>query len=233
LTIVNKNGTLALDMNVPTLPQHPYPVQQGRDDFTTPVLGFVWNYTGNPVTTNYSLNVRPGYLRLKGDTSTISQGKSVTFVGRRQQHENFSASTSLDFKPENETDEAGLTVFMDYKSHYDLSVKNINGKRMLVLTYNIGMIKHVETQIALDDGAVELKAEGFVKSAGFSTENIYTFSFSQGGNAYQLLSKVDGKYLSTETTGGFTGVYLGMFATGNGQKSIANADFDWFDYQHK
>ena len=187
----------------------------------------------NPVTANYSLTERLGYLRLKGDTSGITQGKRVTFTGRRQQHENFSASTSLDFKPGNENDEAGLTEFMDYKSHYDLSVKNINGKRMLVLAYNLGMIKHVEKQIVLGDGTVELKVEGFIKRAGYSTESLYTFSFSQNGKTYEQISTIDGKYLSTETTGGFTGVYLGMFATGNGQKSVTNADFDWFDYKHK
>jgi xylan 1,4-beta-xylosidase len=231
--VVNKNGTLTLDMNVPTLPQHPYPEQRGRDDFTAPAFGFTWNYVSNPVTANYSLTERPGYLRLKGDTSSITQGKKVTFAGRRQQHENFSATTSLDFKPVNETDEAGLTVFMDYKSHYDLSVKNINGKRMLLLTCNLGMIKHVEKQIALGNGPLELKVEGIVSSAAFSSANNYTFSYSEDGKPYQVISIVDGKYLSTETNGGFTGVYLGLFATGNGQKSVANADFDWFDYQQK
>ena len=35
---------------------------------------------------------------------------------------------------------------------------------------------------------------------------------------------------SAETSGGFVGAYLGMFATGNGKKSVAAADFDWFDY---
>lgn len=231
--VVNKNGTLALDMNVPTLPQYPYPEQPARDDFTGPALGFSWNYPGNPVTENYSLTARPGYLRLKGDTSNITQGKRVTFTGRRQQHENFSAITSLDFMPLNETDEAGLTVFMDYKAHYDLSVRIINGKRTLMLTYNLGMIKHTEKQITLGNGPVELKVEAKVSGGAFSSANDYTFSYSQDGRPYQVISMVDGKYLSTETNGGFTGVYLGLFATGNGHKSIATADFDWFEYQHK
>jgi alpha-N-arabinofuranosidase len=32
------------------------------------------------------------------------------------------------------------------------------------------------------------------------------------------------------TVGGFTGVYVGLYATGNGKASTANADFDWFEY---
>jgi alpha-N-arabinofuranosidase len=31
--------------------------------------------------------------------------------------------------------------------------------------------------------------------------------------------------------GGFTGVYFGLYATGNGQPSAAEAHFDWFDYE--
>jgi hypothetical protein len=37
--------------------------------------------------------------------------------------------------------------------------------------------------------------------------------------------------LSSETIGGFTGVYVGMYATGNGRKSTHPADFDRFEYQ--
>jgi xylan 1,4-beta-xylosidase len=29
----------------------------------------------------------------------------------------------------------------------------------------------------------------------------------------------------------FTGVYIGLFATGTGQRSTVPADFDWFEYQ--
>ena len=192
------------------------------------------SYIGHPVQGAYSLSERTGFLRLKGSGSTLNQGKEVTFVGRRQEHEIFTTSTLVDFKPTNKRDEAGLTVFMDFKHHYDLSVKNIGGKRMLLLTYCVGMIKHVEKQIPLAEGPVELKVEGsIVSAAAFGAENAYTFSFRQGKNGFEEVAKAEARYLSSETAGGFTGVYLGMFATGNGQPSVTNADFDWCEYQHK
>ncbi|MCW3106336.1 MAG: glycoside hydrolase family 43 protein [Segetibacter sp.] len=231
--VINKTGTVALDMNVATLPLHPYPELPAKEEFNSPNLGFQWNYIGHPIQSNYSLSERTGYLRLTGDSSTLNQGKPVTFVGRRQEHETFTASALLDFKPTNKTDEAGLTVFMDFKHHYDLTVKNIDGKRTLLLTYCVGMIKHIENQIPLSESPVELKVEGSVVSAGYAPANYYTFSFKQGTNKFEEIAKAEAKYLSSETAGGFTGVYLGMFATGNGQTSVANADFDWFDYQHK
>jgi len=36
--------------------------------------------------------------------------------------------------------------------------------------------------------------------------------------------------LSSERIGGFTGAFIGMYATGNGKSSSAPADFDWLEY---
>jgi alpha-N-arabinofuranosidase len=48
---------------------------------------------------------------------------------------------------------------------------------------------------------------------------------------WKCLGEAETKYFSSEVAGGFTGVYLGMYATGNGRFSTAPADFDWFKYQ--
>ena len=40
------------------------------------------------------------------------------------------------------------------------------------------------------------------------------------------------RYLSSETVGGFTGVYVGLYATGNGKVCTADADYDWFEYDY-
>ncbi len=37
--------------------------------------------------------------------------------------------------------------------------------------------------------------------------------------------------LSSEKVGGFTGVFVGLYAAGNGHKSTRPADFDWFEYR--
>ena len=49
-------------------------------------------------------------------------------------------------------------------------------------------------------------------------------------NNMRELARGSTRYLSTEVAGGFTGVYLGMYATSNGQERTAPADFDWFEY---
>jgi xylan 1,4-beta-xylosidase len=44
------------------------------------------------------------------------------------------------------------------------------------------------------------------------------------------LGEGETRYLSTEVAGGFTGVYLAMYASGNGKPCLGPADFDWFEY---
>ena len=161
-------------------------------------------------------------MRLYGNDSNLRGGKQVTFVGRRQQDEKFTALTKIDFNPGNENDEAGLTVFMDYQAHYNLSIKNIDRKRHIVLTYHLGSIRHLEKQIPLNDEVVIMKVE--------STGTQYIFSYSYNENAFEKLGTIESKFLSTETNGGFTGVFIGLFSTGNGKKASSKADFDWFEY---
>jgi hypothetical protein len=43
---------------------------------------------------------------------------------------------------------------------------------------------------------------------------------------FTVLGELDGKYLSTEVAGGFTGRVIGMYA------SAGTVHFDWFDYEH-
>jgi hypothetical protein len=44
------------------------------------------------------------------------------------------------------------------------------------------------------------------------------------GGALHVLAELDGRYLSTEVCGGFTGRLLGMYVVG------CDASFEWFDY---
>ena len=223
--VVNNNGTIALDMHAKTLPIRPYPEKPSRDDFDESELGFAWNFMNNPKMANYSLTEKNGYLKLKGDSSTLNELGLPTFVGRRQQHHSFTATTSVEYNPENQNEEAGLTVFMDTKYHYDLSVRNADGKRILILTYTLGLLNHTEKEVVLTDGPVELRVTG--------SPTDYQFLFKQGGNDFAELGKVNASFLSSESVGGFTGVFIGLFATGNGKASQADAYFDWFNYTHK
>jgi len=222
--VVNGDGTVSYNMQAASLPA---PIMQKtlaqKDDFNEDGLGFEWNYLNNPIDSNYSLSSRKGYLRLIGNDSNLSQLPGVTFIGRRQQHFDFITTTSVDFVPKNNTEEAGITLYKEPAYHYDLAIKNAGNKRVLTLSYNIGLIHHIEKEIPLKDGRVQLRISG--------TQEYYWFSFSQDGNSYTTIGEADTRFLSSVTAGGFTGVYIALYATGNGKRSRANADFDWYTYE--
>lgn len=222
--IVNWNGAISLNMKVDKLPAAVTAKNYNQnEDFNTDALGFEWNYINNPILQNYSLTQRKGYLRLYGSEKSLRENPGVSFVGRRQQHFNFNATTTLDFNPTTDNEEAGITMYKDGLHHYKIYIKKNATERELVLAYTIGKINAIEKRVPLRKGAVKLTVSG--------TPEFYEFGFSQGNDAVTSLGKVETKYLSTETAGGFTGVYIGLYASGNSTPSKAAADFDIFTYE--
>lgn len=224
--VVNGDGTIELDMKVPTLPLVPTVAPQITTDFNESKLGFEWNYLRNPNEGNYSLTARKGFLRLKTSPIKLDDIASPTFVGRRQEHINFTATTSLDLFDAKEGDEAGITVLMNNESHYDLLVKQKSKeKRYLVLRYKLGNLSHTVVEVEIPQKAIRLQVTGDPVD--------YSFGYSLSNGEYKSIGKINARYISSETAGGFTGVYIGLFVSSENVKSAAYADFDNFEYNHK
>ncbi len=54
---------------------------------------------------------------------------------------------------------------------------------------------------------------------------------SSDGVNFTQLAKMEYRFLSTETIGGFTGVMLGLFAQCQKEPTNGYVDIDWFEYQ--
>jgi len=226
--VVNGNGPIELTMTAPKLPQHIWSKLPARDNFGNNSLALKWNYLRNPYEGDYSLTERPGFLRLHGSAVTISDKDSPAFVGRRQTDFNCVASTLLEFDPNSENEEAGLVVRGNDKHHYEIAVTLKDGKRQVLFRKVfkgklVEPVKYAEVQ----PGPVVLS----VKAMPLTYEFFYQ---SKGGQPISF-GTAPTKDLSVEAIGFedgmcFTGVYFGMYATGNGQKCTRPADFDWFEY---
>jgi xylan 1,4-beta-xylosidase len=226
--VVNNNGTIEFTMKAPKLPQHTWPKPPARDDFDNDKLALQWNYLRNPYEDSYSLSQRPGYLRLYGSAVTFNDQDSPTFLGRRQTDLNCTVSTLLEFDPKSENEEAGLVARTFDGFHYEIGITLKDGKRKAFLrkvirNEIIEPIKYIEVQ----PGSVILS----VKASPLS----YEFSCQSPGQTREVLGTARTKGLSVENIGFdrgmcFTGVYFGMYASGNGSKCTTSADFDWFEY---
>ena len=220
--VVNGNGTVNVNMTAPTLPLKPFPEKSGKVDFDAPKLGLEWNYIQLPDESNYQLDPEKGVLHLKGSELVIGDQGSPTFVGRRLQHLNFTATTLMDFDPKKENEEAGM-ILLNNGSHFDLLVHRKDGKRLLVVKLQFGSTTYTSKTIELKPGPVQLRITG--------DRTTFTFAYAQENGVFKDVETVDAKFLSSEVVGWFTGVYVGLYATGNGKKSKERATYDGFEYE--
>lgn len=222
--LIGENGRIGLEMEGPGFFKgyNTSLSRFGRDDFDSEPLGLQWNFYKNPLEHSYSLSARKGSLTLYGTEYTLDDSQRLAFVGRRQQDFNCSVSALLAFEPEHEGEEAGLTVYMNEKSHYEIGVRKHNGIRALFLRRRIGSLWKVEwvNELKANEVTLNIRADSLQ----------YTFSYSLSGQEATTIGSGECSYLATEVAGGFTGVYFGMYATGNGKPSQSPAHFEYFEY---
>ena len=222
--VVNGNGTLETNMTAPRLPQHPWEKEPARDEFNPPALGLQWNFLRNPHVGDYSLTEHPGWLRLNGSAVTLNDQDSPAFVGRRQTDLACRASTRLAFNPQHENEEAGLVLRGNEKNHCEIGVTLKDGKRQVFFR------KTLDGKI-IEPVQYEEIGSGDVILSVVASPLVYEFSCALAKGPAKKLGTALTCDLSSEKVGGFTGVFLGLYATGNGQKSTRPADFDWFEYR--
>ncbi|MGP0031615.1 MAG: glycoside hydrolase family 43 protein [Acidimicrobiales bacterium] len=205
---------VSLDMHqAPPGPAEPVRAQ-GRDDFEAPMLAPGWVSVRRPPAAMASLRARPGWLVLAGGEATLDSPDPV-FVGRRQQHHRCRVRARLEA---GSAVEAGITLYMDGTAHYEVGVR---GDR-IVARSRIGPVDAVLAAAPSPGGPVVLTLETGPHPHGPDSVSL---GFESARSAPHTLVQIDGRYLSTEVTGGFLGRTIGMYAVGG------DAAFDWFDYE--
>jgi xylan 1,4-beta-xylosidase len=215
-------GPVSETMDAGTLPLQADEPLATRTVFDGAELPHAFNHLRNPQPGSWSLSARPGWLTLQGQPDTLDDPAAPAFVGRRQQHFDCEVATLLDFEPAADGEEAGLTVFKSERFHYEIAIGRRAGQRVVFLRRRIASLWRVELEQPLPPGELRL---GLRPDAQH-----YRFFFQTPGQPEQDFGGGECALLSTETAGGFTGVYLGLYATGNGRHSTAPACFRWLDY---
>lgn len=222
--VVNDGAPIRSRMSADGLPpRHPWPADAPRDEFESPRLGLIWNHVRHPVPGSWSLTERPGFLRLHGSSASLDEVSSPSFVGRRQQHHRCRVSALLQFSPEKEGERAGLTVRANEANHHDLVMTRDGGELVVQLWSRVLGSSTRVAQETITGTQMELTIE--------ACADHYQCSFTERGQPTRLLGRAPTEPVSTESAGGFTGVYFGMFATTSAGAEMPAADFDWFEYR--
>jgi alpha-N-arabinofuranosidase len=229
-------GRVEFEHPVPDLPEHRWPSEPACDCFEDAKLAYCWNFLRTPREAFYSLDERPGHLRLRLRPEKLSEWANPSFVGRRQQHTHFAARAAMEFAPQATNECAGLVLLQNSDYHFRLVVTLDGGRTVVRLIQRQGEGNQgasrferppaEETTLGqqeVEAGRVYLKVEAHGQA--------YSFYAAGRPEVWQpLADKVDGRILSTPVAGGFVGAYVGMYASSNGQTSKTIADFDWFEY---
>jgi len=228
--VVNSNQPITAVMTAPKLKPHPWPRESVRDEFDSEVFRLCWSFLRNPYEQDYSLTNR-GWLRLNGSAVSLNERDSPAFVARRQTDFDCRAATLLSFHPRGTNEEAGLVLRGNDRNHYELGITLRGGERKVFFRKVLdGKVVEPVVFAGASDSDVTLS----IKADPLRYEFFYSAAHGQTVSLGTALTRD----LSTEVLSGqrnagfnFTGVFIGMFATGNGSRSASPADFDWFEYK--
>ncbi|MEM5947612.1 glycoside hydrolase family 43 protein [Spirochaetia bacterium 38H-sp] len=197
------------------------------DSFENSTLDKVYQFPRIPLDKYVSLKDRPGFLRLYGRESIVSEFEQV-LVARRVQAFSWMAETCIEFEPENHQQRAGLVVKYDEANQYYLRItREDDGNIVLaVVAYDHGASSVLpSSEIVLSSSRVYLRAE-------MNYKDIY-FSYSEDGLKWQRIEhsfeswKLSDDYVEPM---GFTGMFVGMACQDlTGRKRYA--DFEYFLYR--
>lgn len=225
--VVNGGAPVTSRMMAQGLPApQPWPEDAARDDFEELALELPWNFLRNPAPGSWSLQARRGFLRLMGRRASLDEVGAPAFVGRRQRHFQAQASLRLEFSPARDGERAGLTVRANEENHYDLSVELIGGERRVRVWTRTKGVSALIADAPAPLGPVELGVEAYPDRYEFVLGG-----FAPSNADARWLGQAPTAPLSSESAGGFTGVYLGMFASTLADGGMPPADFDWFEYR--
>ena len=176
------------------------------ENFTSPQLDYRWIGLRGPREEFISV-LKDGGLQITPFPVNIKEVKPTSTLFHRQQHSNFSFTTTLKYTPKSEKDLAGITCVQSERFNYVFGVTKKDKDFYLVLERTERGRSKVLVSAKIDvKNPIQLQVKG-------DGDN-YDFSYSTDGtNFVQLGNTVSGDILSTNVAGGFTGCLIGLYAT--------------------
>ena len=205
------------------------------DDFATPALRPQWAAPGLTAHRNADVTERPGRLTLHARPAA----EPPVFIGRRQQHPSCTVRAAVDASGGS----GGLALRMDDRHLYALviedgqvhvdarigplaqrlrSVPCPTDSAVLEIQVTATPVIDLETDDS-GHGIASIPVEVIERITSRGPDRVQLIAETQEHRT--LLAELDGRYLSTEVTGGFTGRLAGLLATRGTVRT------EWFSYE--
>ncbi|WP_395623747.1 glycoside hydrolase family 43 protein [Sphingomonas daechungensis] len=178
-----------------------------RETFAGSKLPLHWMMMRNPRESWWK--IERGALELRARPVALGDNGNPSFLARRQQHLNATATTEIRFDPSKGV-EAGIVALQSDDFWYFLAMGEDKGRPVIRLKRRAGP-SDPATGAIIQQAALSRK--GSVQLRIDARGGKYDFSWSNDGNRWNLLAKdVDGTVLSTKRAGGFVGTIFGVHA---------------------
>ena len=153
-------------------------------------------------------------LRINPFATNIKELKPTSTLFYRQQHNSFSFSTAVQFKPSSGKDLAGIVCLQSEGFNYVFGLTKKGEEHFVVLQRNEKKeVRSAEVNSKII-GSEKVNIDGQVKLKVEANGDEYSFSYATAnGEFINVGGKVSGDILSTDVAGGFTGTLLGLYAT--------------------
>lgn len=175
------------------------------DDFTAQKLDFRWIGMRGPredfiSTTKNGLTIKPFEVNVKAVAP-------VSALFQRQQHQRFTATTTLKFVPKSDKELAGITCYQSERFNYVFGITK-KDKDFYIL------LQRTEKGQSVIVASEKIDVKTPVQLQVVARGDEYKFNYSVDGvNFTNLGGPVSGDILSTNVAGGFTGSLIGLYAT--------------------
>jgi beta-xylosidase len=219
-------------LDIPGLPGGSAGPRSELDDFDSPTLAPRWiaprrhpGDLGETVT-------RPGWLTLTATSASLDD-PNAAFVGRRQQGRSCRVRARVDAS----AGRGGLAVRIDEKHHYEVEVAAGTATAIA----RIGPLRTVLATTPVGEGPVVVRLDIAPADSGWDPRggpDVITLAVEldsvrydgtrhddarQDSDGVVVLARLDGRYLTTEVAGGFTGRVIGPYATAGAVR------YDWVE----
>lgn len=176
-----------------------------KEDFNLENLDYRWIGLRGPREEFISLTKKG--LGINPFDVNIKELKPTSTLFYRQQHNNFSFSVDIDYKPSSEKDLAGITCLQNERFNYVFGITK-NGKDYYLVLQRTE--KGQSVVIASEE--IDIKKPLGLKVTADGDKYEFSYSFN-GSDFVNVGGAVSGDILSTNKAGGFTGCLLGLYAT--------------------
>ncbi len=208
--ILPRGKAIPFAATAPALPRGAKPVLPTSgdfgyvDEFDGKTLAMQWVGVRTPRTPFYTLD--RGDLVITGGAPIGDITGVPGFVGRRQQHHVATIGTTVRFTPSQDGDRAGLVAMQSDASYLFFGITRVAGTPVVALyTRDKGGAERLV-------GSVPLQKTGPVTLTLRADGGTLAFDYTVAGTSRTLADKVDARFLSTRTAGGFTGTLVGPYS---------------------